>query len=301
MSQRDLPSWEVDDAPFEAALRARGAVIDKPAWDDPAVDWSGYALALLRTTWDYAHQVPRFVAWARRAGGSTRLLHDAEIVAWNTDKTYLRDLEARGVRAVPSVWLEAGAQVDLRQVLHERGWARGFLKPVFGQTARETLRFEADEAGLAAAQAHLARLLPVEGLILQPYLSGVERAGEVSAILIDERLSHAVRKVPVAGDYRVQDDFGAHDEPLRCTPELEALAVAAVRAARDRLGRAEPLLYARVDALPLADGSLALNELEIVEPSLFFRHAPEAGERLAEAVWRRLPGEPGAGVAGQGG
>ena len=97
--------------------------------------------------------------------------------------------------------------------MDELGWQRGFLKPVVGATARETLRFVCNDEGLAQAQSHVDRLLPNEGLMLQPYLESVETDGELSALYFDGEYSHGVRKVPVPGDYRVQDDFGASDEP----------------------------------------------------------------------------------------
>jgi hypothetical protein len=115
--------------------------------------------------------------------------------------------------------------------------------------------------------------------MLQPYLSRVETDGEVSAIFVDGRLTHAVRKVPVAGDYRVQDDFGVSDYPIDFPDP--ALAKAAVDAA----GR--PLLYARADFL-ISDNGLQLTELELVEPSLFFRHAPHAADVLAGAIQKLL-------------
>ena len=48
------------------------------------------------------------------------------------------------------------------------------------------------------------------------------------------------------------------------------------------------LLYARVDFLRDDQGRLRLNELELVEPSLFFRHGPHAAERLARGLLRAL-------------
>jgi len=99
-----------------------------------------------------------------------------------------------------------------------------------------------------------------------------------------------VRKVPVDGDYRVQDDFGAHDEPHQFTDAEIELATGIVQTARDLLGLDEALLYARVDFLRDPDGTLLLNELELVEPSLFFRHDPDSPGRLADALTRRLEG-----------
>ena len=48
------------------------------------------------------------------------------------------------------------------------------------------------------------------------------------------------------------------------------------------------LLYARADFLRDDSGGLVLTEFEAVEPSLFFRHDPEAGERLADALCARV-------------
>ena len=283
----NLPDWEVDDAPLHAALRARGVDVVRPVWDEPGFDWSSCDACLIRTTWDYQDKLSAYIAWARRVSEQTRLFNPFEVVRWNTHKTYLRDLEERNIRVTPTMWLEAGSEVELQRVLEQRGWAKAFLKPAIGATARETLRFEATTAGIAEADAHLQRLLPNETMLLQPYLDTVETQGELSFIFLDGQFSHAVRKVSVPGDYRVQDDFGAHDEPATFTGDELAVAKRCV-AAVDESGRT-PLLYARADFLRDQQGQLCLSELELVEPSLFFRHAPDAATVLADALLRRIP------------
>jgi glutathione synthase/RimK-type ligase-like ATP-grasp enzyme len=285
---RDLPAWEVDDRPLREALREEGAAVEEPAWDDPGVDWRSFDACLIRTTWDYMERRDAYVAWAERVGSATRLFNSAAVVRWNTHKSYLRALEDRGVAIVPTEWLAEGTTAAIGELVARRGWSRAFLKPVIGATARETLRFAADGDGLRAARNHADRLLPAEGLMLQPYLDRVETDGEVSAIFVDGELTHGVRKVPVAGDYRVQDDFGARDYPYSFAAEERRVAEAAVTAAERALGFAAPLLYARADFLRGAQGELLLTELELVEPSLFFRHAPAAAGRLAAALLRRL-------------
>ncbi|HXD74790.1 MAG TPA: hypothetical protein VN628_13675 [Vicinamibacterales bacterium] len=265
-----MPSWEVDDRPFHDALRARGIPFIEAVWDDPAVDWPSFDAVLIRTTWDYQEKRDAFVAWAGRL--PVPLHNPIDIVGWNTHKSYLRDLEARGVPIVPTEWLARGTSPDIASLCADRGWARAFLKPCVGATSRETLRFA---AGDPAAQRHADRLLAREDLMLQPYLSRVETEGEMSAIFIEGELTHAVRKVPVPGDYRVQDDFGANDYPI------EFPDVPLARAAIDAVGRR--LLYARADFLR-SDEGLQLTELELVEPSLFFRHGRHAADRLADAI-----------------
>jgi hypothetical protein len=291
---RVLPAHERDDLPLLAALREHGVQVEQPIWDDPAVDWRAFDAVLIRTTWDYQDKHPQFVAWAERVGGCTRLFNPAPLVAWNTHKQYLRELERCGVPLADTVWFAAGQAHDLAKAVHERGIKRGFLKPLVGANARNTLRFDAREvAELAAAQKHLEQLTASVDMMLQPYLASVEREGELSAIYFDGALSHAVRKVPSAGDYRVQDDWGAHDEPTVLEPE--ALAVceqtfAGLTACVRQRGWdvALPLLYARVDLLRDDDGRFVLNELEVVEPSLFLRHGPAAAHTLARALLSRL-------------
>ena len=209
----NLPDWEVDDVPFHQAIVDAGIDMARPVWDDPNVDWKAFDAVLIRTTWDYQEKQVAFNAWARRVSEDTHLVNPVDVVVWNTAKTYLRDLEAVGAPLTPTQWLDKGTTVDIAHLMKDLGWERGFLKPVVGATARETLPFDLSEEGLGKAQAHLDRLLPQESMMLQPFLDSVLKEGEYSAISFGGEFSHGVQKIPVPGDYRVQDDFGATDKP----------------------------------------------------------------------------------------
>ncbi|MHC5114298.1 MAG: ATP-grasp domain-containing protein [Planctomycetota bacterium] len=278
----NLPSWEIDDRPLHEALAVRDVAVERPAWTDDTVDWSAYDACLIRTTWDYQERLDEFLAWVRATAERTRLFNPLAIVEWNTHKSYLRDVAERGFPTAPTVWLDRGRRVELAGVLADHGWERGFLKPAVGATARETMRFAATGAELASAQEHLDRLLPGEDMLLQPYLARVETEGERSAIFVDGEMTHSVRKIPVPGDYRVQDDFGASDEPV----ELTEAELDVAHGLMSSIG--DGLLYGRVDMLADDGGAPCVTELELVEPSLFFRHAPHAAEHLADALLRRI-------------
>ena len=274
VSCEDLPSWEVDDAPLFAALAARGV-------EAVAVPWTqlgaGFDAALLRTPWDYADRLAAFLDWADDFHAHTPLWHPPDVLRWNLDKRYLFELRDAGLPIAPSVLIESHDARTLVESIARWGIDRAFLKPVVGASARHTLRFAAHDVDKAAAW--MAAI--GETMILQPYLGSVETQGEISAIVIDGQITHGVVKRPVPGDYRVQDDHGGTDAPLVVSEPLRRLTEAAWAAAEERLGRR--LLYGRVDALALASGEWVLNELEIVEPSLFFRHAPHAAAQLADA------------------
>jgi glutathione synthase/RimK-type ligase-like ATP-grasp enzyme len=280
-----LPEWEKDDRPLARAFEALGVGVVEPAWDDAAFSFGAVDAALLRTTWDYVPRKDAFVAWARATSRATRLFNGADVVAWNLDKSYLAELAARGAPVAPTDRVEAGDADGLVRRLRERKWPRAFLKPVVGASAIDTLRFDVDRAGVEAAVAHV-RARASAAFLLQPYFDSVERRGETSLVYFDGVLSHAVVKTPPPGDYRVQDDYGATDAPHR--PDEAEIEVA--RRALSAVPFDGPLLYARVDLLRDADDRPTLVELELVEPSLFFRHDAAAAPRLAKALRARLLG-----------
>ncbi|GAA4246241.1 hypothetical protein GCM10022255_016730 [Dactylosporangium darangshiense] len=273
-----LPDLDEDDRALIPALAARGIAAEPVAWSDPAADWSGYDLAVIRNTWDYARRRDEFVAWARAV---PRLANPAGVIEWNTDKRYLRDLAAAGVPVVPTTWVEPGEE-----------WvppAEGeiVVKPAVSVGSIDTGRYDlSTQAGLAAA---LVRRLQGEGrvVMIQPYLAGVDTAGETALMCFHGELSHAIRKGAIlTGPYEGTEKLYQNENISPRTPS------GAERALAERVLAALPapvgeLLYARIDLLPTPDGPVVI-EVELTEPSLFFGHAPGAAERFAAAVERSL-------------
>jgi glutathione synthase/RimK-type ligase-like ATP-grasp enzyme len=278
-SREDPRPWERDDRPLVQALEAAGAEVSRLAWDDPTVDWQGFDLALLRSTWDYHHRLDEFLSWIDRAGAATTVLNPPPLIRWNAHKSYLRDLAAP---QPPTVWLSPGQAPELGARMAERGWQTAFVKPAVGATAEGSLRFGLGE--LERATAHVQELLARGEVLLQPYVASVESRGERSAIVIDGEITHFVRKVPNPGDWRVQDDYGATD--ARHEPERGERAFAESVWALIAQSSPYRLAYGRIDWL-MSDEGPWLVELELIEPCLFFRHAPEAALRLAQSLTTR--------------
>lgn len=276
------------DRPLIAALEQRGARVQRPVWHDHDVRWDAFDLALVRTTWDYTSRRDEFVAWATRAGEATRLWNPPEVIRWNTHKSYLLELEDRGAPVVPTAWLAQGDRVDLDVLLTRRGWARAVVKPAVGASSEGLLlvaageaRERGEDADVVAGQAHLDGLLARGDVMVQPFLDGVAVSGELSVVVIDGDVSHAVRKVPVGGEFRVQEEFGGRNQAVSVDPEVAALARWTVEST------GVELLVARVDLLEDAAGTLQLAELEATEPDLYLDVAPQAAGRLADAILRR--------------
>lgn len=277
---RDLPDWEVDDRFFHTALDEAGVEWSILPWDSE-VEWSSFDLVLVRTTWDYVARREVFTSTLRHIASQSRLLNPFEIIEWNLEKTYLLDLEQLGIPIAPTVWITDG--ISLQDVLAQKKWDKAFLKPVVGASAVNTRRFTREAA--EDAQRWLEDLLKQgERMMLQPYLNSVETEGEYSTIFFGQRLSHCVQKIPVSGDYRVQDDYGASDQRVdpEAFPELLRLANQTMAVIHSRF---DGLLVARLDFLRLSTGAFVINEVELIEPSLFFRHSPiEGGKILVEEL-----------------
>lgn len=271
-----------DDGLLQAALAERGLTSLRLDWADPTMDWSQFRCAVFRTTWDYFERYAEFTAWLERIERETKLVNAAHTIWWNLDKHYLADLESRGVPVVPSRYLEPGDGASLAGLLREQGWQEAVLKPCVSGAARHTYRVNRGSA--AALQTELAPLLAVESFMLQPFVDDITTNGEYTLMVIDGECTHAVQKVPKAGDFRVQDDHGGKWTPYTPTAEQIAFAQRAMQSVT-------PLpLYGRVDMVRGNDGGWQVMELELIEPELWLRTKPEAATRLADALARELAG-----------
>lgn len=287
------PDGDEDGLALLAALADRGLDARFAVWNDPAADWSG-ALTVLRSTWDYTLHRDAFLDWAGRV---PRLANPAEVVRWNSDKVYLHELEAAGVPVTPTRVVPPGAAPAFPRT------GEFVVKPSVGAGSRGAGRFRPEDAARAAehaAQLHAAG----RTVLVQPYLAGVDEAGETALIYLDGVFSHAVRKGPMlagAAVYALDETQGLFIEEniTARTPSPAELAVGerAVAAVRARFGAT--LLYTRVDLLPSPDGPVVV-ELELTEPSLFLGFADGAAGRLADAIAGRVgaartdPGRAGA-------
>lgn len=252
------------------AMKRRDAVVETPGWSDSRVDWGGFDMAMLSSTWDYFERQDEFREWLREAAAATRLINPLEIVEWNLDKRYLLELEAAAVPTIPTVWIEPGGEEEAAAEIAELGWETVVIKPVIDLGARNLVRVGAEHVGQMLAAFDVATMA-------QPYLPSVAAEGELSLVYVAGELTHSLRKVPARGDFRVQPQYGGtheYEEFGTVVRELAAGALAVVPSVP---------LYARVDVVGTDDGP-AIIELELIEPALYLDAAPEAAETIADAL-----------------
>ena len=263
-----LPDLDEDGARLVTALAAAGVSAEPAVCDDDRVRWDHYALVIVRSTWDYTGRREEFLEWA---AGVPSLDNPADVLAWNTDKRYLAGLADAGVPIVPTGFVAPGEAFEVPAYEH-------VVKPTVSAGARDTERFAAGEDSTGHA---LALLGEGRSVMVQPYQRAVDTAGETALLWFGGELSHAARKAPVL-------DGGPRGGAVVTPAAATGAEVALARQVLAAVPFPGPLLYARVDLVPGADGAPLLLELEVTEPSLFLGRAVGAADRFAAAVAARV-------------
>lgn len=281
LSMDGLGDFVSDDELLLDPLARRGWEVEMVPWRRTGVAWDRFEAVVIRTTWDYWEDPEGFLRVLGEIDRSRALLlNPLEPVRWNVEKTYLRDLEARGVGIVPTVWGRDLSPDGIARIRDELGSEDVIVKPVIGANAAGLHRLGPASGGEAEARA--VRDLGDRAYLAQPFLPAVEEEGEFSLFYFGGDHSHTILKTPRPTDFRVQEEHGGRIRSVRAGSALRK----AGRRAMDALDGVP--LYARVDLVRGGPGRFALMELELVEPALYFRTDDEAPDRFAAALDERM-------------
>lgn len=256
------------------ALASAGVTALPVPWTAHADDGDGlrqFPLVLPLLTWGYHQDHARWLRACRNwQDAAVPLANPAAVLAWNSDKRYLERLARRGIAIPPTTWTSRLTPQQIDEAFEATGAEALIVKPTVSASAWQTQRLRRGERLDDA---------PHADAMIQPYLPGIESEGETSLLYFGGRFSHAVNKRPLPGEFRIQQQYGGFYHWLPVAP-AGALALAEqTLAAID-----EPLLYARIDMVPDADGRWLLMELELIEPDFYLGAYPEGGAAFGEAV-----------------
>lgn len=273
LSMDDLAGYVSDDELAVPHLAELGIRTDTLSWRT-AVAWSEFDAVIIRTPWDYQKYPQEFLAALEDIESRTTLHNPLNIVRWNLDKTYLRDLAEKGVRIVPTLWHQRYDAASFEGWLDDLATDEVIIKPTVSATAAYTYRLREFDASLIPVFAE-------REFLVQPFVSSILDEGEYSLFYFNGEYSHAIVKRPKPADFRVQEEHGGIITEIVADDAMRA-------AAADVLTHVdEDLLYARVDLVRDTDGRFALMELELIEPSLYLRMNADAPRRFAAAIAAR--------------
>ena len=233
---------------------------------------------VIRSTWDYYRRLGEFETWLDHVSHQTTVHNSPEVVRWNMDKRYLRELERADIPVIHTRFMESVADIQSAEFGLDV-----MVKPVISAGSNDTARFVDDSSGARRFAGHL--IDTGRAVMVQPYVSSIDEQGETGLVYFSGQFSHAFHKGPIFGGERLshnglymEEEISPHQE----TSRERVLGDRVLSFLTHRFGSAP--LYARVDMVGDADGEPSIMEVELIEPSLFLHVDEDAGSNAAEAT-----------------
>lgn len=269
------PELSESDTCLATALRARGCTVGSAPWNGPFEPFNGGAV-VIRSTWDY-HEAPEaYVAWLDRLDRH-RTFNTPSLIRWNLEKTHVLDL-ARWGAPVPRSVAVAADPAAIAGAMDSLGLREAVIKPLVGASGFgvERVTRGTERAALERATARK----PTTRVLVQEFLPAIAE-GELAGVFFNGAFSHGLRRVPAAGEFRINAQYGGRMEAAAFAPDVVAQMTTVLALVPERP------LYARVDGV-VQGGRFVVMEVEVNEPGLGLDLAPGSAERFADAVLARL-------------
>jgi glutathione synthase/RimK-type ligase-like ATP-grasp enzyme len=280
VTYKDSPKLTPSDALLIEPLKKEGVLAVAVPWDDPTINWNQFDGIVVRSAWNYHTNHSTFIRWLTELKQTDAVvLNPIDHMIWNSDKTYLKDLEAKGANVTPSVLLKKDARISLAQIAQDRQWTHLVIKPTIGASAHGVSMVEPDK--YRKADSLVDALLTHSNVLVQPLMTEVMSGGEYSCVFIDGEFSHAIQKLPKKGEFRSNFEFGSKETLAR----LDDNVIQQAKKILSMVG--SPMLYARVDGV-ISNDQFIIMELELIEPHLFFDLYPPAAVTFAKALQKRI-------------
>ena len=261
---------------LKSAFESQGLKVDITYWDNPSYEWQQTKSVLFRTVWDYFERFDEFWEWLEQVKTKTKLINSYELIKWNIDKHYLKDLKNNDIQVVPTYFADRGNNISLQEIANSKDWKHIVIKPAISASAFNTYKITNDE--IEQKEQLFYELLQTHDMLVQPFFPTISELGEASLMVFGGKFTHAILKKAKAGDFRVQDDFGGTVHDYNPTQEEIKFAEKVFQSCTSLP------IYGRVDIVWDSNKHIYLSELEIIEPELWIRNRPESANKIAEAV-----------------
>lgn len=276
LSTDNLEEFFVYDDLVKPFLRRLGWAVEDVSWKNKYVDYNQFEVVIVRSTWDYQDDPGAFLACLDSIDQSTAVLENSfQLMKWNLSKDYLKDLNANGVPILSTLWPQRYVEQDIRAAFSHFDCDKLVIKPLVSANADHTYLFTQQD--LPALNHNLKATFENRPFMIQAFEESVQNEGEYSLFYFGGKFSHAICKTPAKGDFRVQEEHGGQLVSVKPNDAMLQLA--------ERTNKAlpTPALYARIDMLQTKVG-LAIIEVELIEPSLYFNMDEDSASRFAQVI-----------------
>jgi glutathione synthase/RimK-type ligase-like ATP-grasp enzyme len=263
-----------EDAELIDFLIRKGLDVVPAIWNDENIDWNSFTIAVIKSPWDYHNHLNEFLNWLDHLVKlGIKVLNPVEIIKWNSNKHYLKDIAAKGLPVIPAEYLKQGAHFDSR-FFDLFGTDKLVVKPCVSAGAQNTITV--NKNNFSERIDEIGQLLKEQDYMVQPFAEEIKN-GEWSFLFFNGKYSHCSLKTPKQGDFRVQHYHGGSIS----YPTPDPLHIEQAGTYVKNLPK--PALYARVDGVVI-NNLFTLMELELIEPYLFLN----ADHNLLENYYQAL-------------
>jgi glutathione synthase/RimK-type ligase-like ATP-grasp enzyme len=270
-----LPELTQNDQLLIPALAKVNIAATAVIWNDNTVNWRDFDYLIFRNTWDYFEKEAEFNLWLDQIEQlRIKTLNSIDIIKKNKHKFYLREMEKQGVKILPTLFIDKTDELNIHKIMPSH-WKKAVIKPAFSAGSYQTEVFELKE--VQKINNDYKKIASEKELLLQEFMPEIQTQGETSIIFFNKKFSHAVNKKPIAGDFRIQVQFGGQYTLVQPSAELIEKAQQIVNTFTGEL------LYARVDGIVI-DNELHLMEVECIEPDLYFNLSEGSLDRFVSAI-----------------
>src|SRR3989344_6702980 len=219
VTDKNQPKINESDVLLARELERRGNVVVAAPWDKNC-NWGKFDTIILRSCWNYHKQYFEFLHWLRVLEQlHIPIWNPIPTIRWNSHKSYLFDLQKKGVQIPPTRLIPKNQTVRLEELLP---WDTAVMKPAVGASAVNVARIE--KSNVKKYEKQFQNMLTQGDVIIQKYIEEIELNGEVSIIFFGNTLSHAVIKRPKYGGFLASSDFGGTEALFHPTKSLVAQA-----------------------------------------------------------------------------
>nr|WP_136251303.1 hypothetical protein [Ningiella ruwaisensis] len=275
LSTDNLENFFVYDDLVKPFLRRLGWAVEDVSWKNKYIDFNQFDLVIVRSTWDYQDDPEAFLACLEKIeASSARLENPLALMRWNLSKAYLRDLQMQGVSILPTLWHNTFDLACINQAFEYFQTPELIIKPLVSANADFTYRFSQNDQPLISTFESQFKHKP---FMIQAFETSILENGEYSLFYFAGTFSHAICKKPAEGDFRVQEEHGGQIKAVQVSEAMLEMGQNTMAALPYNA------LYARVDMLETARG-LAIIEVELIEPSLYFNMDTDSAKRFADTI-----------------
>lgn len=254
-----------------ANLKKRGHKAEFALWRElNLANLSANATLLPLAVWDYSLHYDEFMRFLNEIERlNLSVFNPLPLLRWNLSKFYLKELENLGFDIVPSIFIRPNEPYKE----HLNKWQNPIIKPLVGQSGNGVRRLN---------QKLISQDEREKGFIIQQFIPEICENGELCLIFFNAHFQYAIRRIVAKNDFRANSQFGASIQKCEFV-EKQCLDIAQ----RVLAHLPQKPLYARVDFIT-HQGKALLNELELIEPSLYFDYEQNAIANFCELLERKF-------------